>query len=76
MPVESIWLMTIHDCLVTYPAHAERVRRIMVEAFESFGGNPTIKVTAFNLNVLEARWRDPGTWVDRERASLYFDLTE
>jgi len=53
--VEGIWVVTIHDCLVTYPEHAEKVRRIMVEAFESVGGNPTIKITAFNLNGQDAR---------------------
>ena len=48
-------MVTIHDCLVTYPDNAERVSRIMVEAFGSVGIRPTIKVTAFDLNVLEAR---------------------
>ncbi len=53
--VEGIWVVTIHDCLVTYPEHAERVSQIMVEAFESVGGKPTIKVTAFDLNGQDAR---------------------
>ena len=48
--VEGIWVVTIHDCLVTYPENAERVSQIMVEAFESFGGKPTIKVIAFGCN--------------------------
>jgi hypothetical protein len=46
--IEGIWVVTIHDCLVTYPEHAERVSQIMVEAFESVGVRPTIKITAFN----------------------------
>ena len=53
--LEGIWVVTIHDCLVTYPEHAERVRQIMVEAFESVGVSPTIKVTAFNQEAQEAR---------------------
>ena len=47
-------MVTIYDCLVTYPDNAERFSRIMVEAFGSVGIRPTIKVTAFDLNVLEA----------------------
>jgi hypothetical protein len=62
--LEGIWVVTIHDCLVTYPEHAERVRQIMVEAFESVGLTPTIKVTAFNQEAQEARRGDPGVWVD------------
>ena len=46
--LEGIWVVTIHDCLVTYPENAERVSRIMEEAFGSVGVRPTIKVTAFN----------------------------
>jgi hypothetical protein len=46
--LEGIWVVTIHDCLVTYPEHAERVGQIMVEAFGSVGVSPTIKVTAFD----------------------------
>ena len=53
--LEGIWVVTIHDCLVTYPDNAERVSRIMEQAFGSVGIRPTIKVTAFDLNVLEAR---------------------
>jgi hypothetical protein len=41
-------VVTIHDCLVTFPEHAERVCRIMAEAFETVGARPTIKVTAFD----------------------------
>ena len=40
--LEGIWAVTIHDCLVTYPENAERVRLIMVEAFESVEVSPTI----------------------------------
>ncbi len=46
--IEGIWVVTIHDCPFTYPEHAERVRQIMVEAFESVGVSLTIKVTAFD----------------------------
>ena len=60
----GIWVVTIHDCLVTYPENAERVSQIMVEAFESVGIKPTIKVIAFNLNGQEARCGDPGSRVD------------
>ena len=52
--LEGIWAVTIHDCLVTYPENAERVRQIMVEAFESVGVSPTIKITAFNQEAQEA----------------------
>ena len=52
--LEGIGVVTIYDCLVTYPDNAERFSRIMVEAFGSVGIRPTIKVTAFDLNVLEA----------------------
>ena len=48
-------MVTIHDCLVTYPDNAEGVRRIVEQAFGSVGIRPTIKVTVFDLNVLEAR---------------------
>ena len=48
-------MVTIHDCLVTYPEHAERSRRIMEQAFGSVGIRPTIKITSFDLNVLETR---------------------
>ena len=40
--LEGIWAVTIHDCLVTYPENAERVRLIMVQAFESVEVSPTI----------------------------------
>ena len=53
--LEGIWVVTIHDCLVTYPEQAERVSQIMVEAFGSVGVRPTIKVTAFNQEAQEAR---------------------
>jgi hypothetical protein len=46
--LEGIWVVTIHDCLVTYPDNAERVRQIMEEAFKSLGIRPTIKITAFD----------------------------
>lgn len=45
--LEGIWVVTIHDCLVTFPEQAERVRQIMTEAFGTVGARPTIKVTAF-----------------------------
>jgi hypothetical protein len=46
--LEGIWVVTIHDCLVTYPDQAERVRQIMVDAFGSVGVRPSIKITAFD----------------------------
>ena len=46
--LEGIWVVTIHDCLVTFPVYAERVREIMAEAFGSVGAKPTIKVTALD----------------------------
>ena len=58
-------MVTIHDCLVTYPEQAERVRQVMVEAFVSVGVRPTIKVTAFNQEAQDARCGDPGSWLDR-----------
>ena len=63
--LEGIWVVTIHDCLVTYPEHAERVKQIMVESFGSVGIKPTIKVTAFNVEAQDARRSDPGCWLDR-----------
>jgi hypothetical protein len=60
--LEEIWVMTIHDCLVTYPDQAERVREIMIEAFESVGVTPRIKITAFNVEAQDARGSDTGTW--------------
>ena len=62
--LEGIWVVTIHDCLVTYPEQAERVKQIMVEAFESVGVRPTIKITAFDSSGQDARRGDPGSWVD------------
>ena len=74
--LEGIWVVTIHDCLVTYPEQAERVRQIMVEAFESVGVRPTIKITAFNPGgsgcPQRRSWRSG--WTDR--ASLFLELTE
>ena len=73
--LEGIWVVTIHDCLVTYPEQAERVRQIMVEAFESVGINRRsrsqrlIRMPRMPAEAILA----PG-WTDR--ASLYFDLTE
>jgi hypothetical protein len=46
--LEGIWVVSIHDCLVTYPENAERVKQIMEDAFGSVGTRPTIKVTAFD----------------------------
>jgi hypothetical protein len=62
--LEGIWVVTIHDCLVTYPDQAERVREIMVEAFRSVGVRPTIKITAFNVEAQDARRSDAGIWLD------------
>ena len=50
-----VWVVTTYNCLVTYPDNAERVSRIMEQTFGSVGIRPTIKVAAFDLNVLEAR---------------------
>jgi hypothetical protein len=46
--LDGIWVVTIHDCLVTYPEQAERVSQIMEAAFGSVGVRPTIKFTAFD----------------------------
>jgi hypothetical protein len=46
--LEGIWVVTIHDCLVTYREHADRVRQIMEEASGSVGIRPTIKITEFD----------------------------
>jgi hypothetical protein len=46
--LEGIWVVTIHDCLVTYLEQADRVTRIMEDAFGSVGVTSTIKITAFN----------------------------
>ena len=53
--LEGVWVVTIYNCLVTYPDNAERVSRIMEQAFGSVSIKPSIKVTAFNLNAEEAR---------------------
>lgn len=45
--LEGIWVVTIHDCLVTFPEYAQRVSRVMAEAFGTVGARPAIKVTAF-----------------------------
>jgi hypothetical protein len=45
--LEGIWVVTIHDCLVTYPEQAEGVKQILMGAFESAGVTPTIKITGF-----------------------------
>ena len=55
MCLGRVWVVTIHDWLVSYPDNAERVSRIMEQAFGSVGIRPTVKVTAFDLNVQEAR---------------------
>jgi len=47
--------VTIHDCRVTYAEPAERVSQIIEEASGSVWCKPTIKTTAFNLNVQAAR---------------------
>ena len=62
--LEGIWVVTIHDCLVSYPEHADSVKQIMIAAFESVGVRPTIKTTAFNSSFQVARSGDPGSWLD------------
>ncbi len=62
--LEDIWVVTIHDRLVTQPEQAERVKKIMVEAFESVGVRPTIKITAFNVEAQDGRRSDPRTGAD------------
>ena len=52
----GLWVVTIFDCLVTYPEHAERARQIMVEAFDSVGVRPTIKTTVIPLECPGCRW--------------------
>jgi hypothetical protein len=47
--LEGIWVVTIHDCVVTYPEQAKRVKEIMVEAFKTVGVTPTIKIKSFDL---------------------------
>jgi hypothetical protein len=46
--LEGIWVVTIHDCLVTYPEQAERVRQMMEKAFESVEVTPMITITTFD----------------------------
>jgi hypothetical protein len=41
-------VVTVYDCLATYPENGERIKQIMVEAFGSVGIKPIIKTTAFN----------------------------
>ncbi len=48
-------MVTIHDCLVTYPELAERVSQIMVEALESVGVSQRVKAKAFNVEAQKAR---------------------
>jgi hypothetical protein len=48
-------IVTIHDCRVTYAEPAEKVSQIIEEASGSVWCKPTIKTTAFNLNVQAAR---------------------
>jgi hypothetical protein len=73
--LEGNWVVAIHDGLVSYPEHVERVTQIMVESFGSVGIKPTIEVTAFNQEAQYARCGDPGSWVD-DRASYFLELTE
>jgi len=53
--LEGIWVVTVHDCLVTDPDNAERSRRINVEALGSMGVKRRNKIRAFNLNAQDAR---------------------
>ena len=55
MCLGRVWVVTIYNCLVTYLDNTEMVSRIMEQAFGLVGIRPMIKVTAFDLNVLEAR---------------------
>jgi hypothetical protein len=48
-------MVPTHDCPVTCEEHAEKVKQIIVEAFESVGIKPTIKTPDFDLNAQEAR---------------------
>ena len=68
--LEGIWVVTIHDCLVTIPDQAERVRQIMVEAFESVGVRPTIKITAFDSSYQDAHRSHLGCWWEIEPVCL------
>jgi hypothetical protein len=62
--LEAIWVVTIHDCLVTCPEQAGRVKEIMVSAFGSVGATPTIKITALNVEAQDARRSDSGVGLD------------
>jgi hypothetical protein len=62
--LERIWVVTIHDCVVTYPEQADRVSQIMTEAFGSVGARPTIKIKSFDLGAQEARCGAAGDRVD------------
>ncbi len=53
-------MVTIHDCLVAQADQAKTVREIMVEAFESVGVRPTIKVAAFDQEAQDRHKGDPG----------------
>ena len=73
MCIGRVWVVTIHDWLVTYPDNAERFSRIMEQAFGSVSIKPSIKVTAFDLKA-------PGSPLGQSRllggqikVSLYFD---
>jgi hypothetical protein len=55
MCLGRVWVVTVYNCLVTYPEHGERARRIMEQAFGSLWIKPTVKVTAFNQEAQEAR---------------------
>jgi len=48
-------MVPTHDCPVTCEEHAKRISRIMEEASGSVWCKPTIKPTAFDLNVQDAR---------------------
>ena len=71
-------MVTIHDCLVTCPESAERVRRIREEAFGSVGVRPRIKITAFNVHSwdLESLSFQATTSSTSERASAMASVDE
>jgi hypothetical protein len=50
---------------------AQVFSRIMEEAFGSVSIEPTIKVTAFNSIVPDARCGDAGTWVDKQSQLMF-----
>jgi hypothetical protein len=62
--LEGIWVVTIHDCMVTYPEQADRVSQILIEAFGSVGVTPTIKIKSFDLDAQEARCGAAGARLD------------